>query len=105
MATSLRTPAHRPTSVGTVLKEEFLEPCGVTQGDLAEAMGVGRKTVNELCGDRRGITAETAFLLARVLSTTPEFWLNLQLINDIWRAKHDKVLAKKLKSARPLVAA
>ena len=105
MVESLKIPAHRPTSVGAMLKEEFLEPLKITQGELAKAMGVGRKTVNELCGGRRGVTAETAFLLAKVLRTTPEFWMNLQFINDMWLAKHSEVLNKKLKNARPLVAA
>lgn len=105
MVEALRVPAHQPTSVGTMLKEEFLEPLGVTQGALAKAMGVGRKTVNELCCGRRGITAETAFLLAKVLGTSPEFWLNLQLMNDIWLAQHNEALADKLENAKPLVAA
>lgn len=105
MAEALRIPAHQPTSVGLMLKEEFLEPLGITQGELAKAMGVGRKTVNELCGNRRGVTAETAFLLAKVLGTTPEFWLNLQLLNDMWLANHSETLAAKLSAARSLVAA
>lgn len=88
-----------------MLKEEFLEPFGITQGELAQAMGVGRKSVNELCVDRRGVTAETAFLLAKVLGTTPEFWLNLQVINDMWIVQHSEVLADKLEHAWPLVAA
>lgn len=105
MVEALKIPAHQPTSVGAMLKEEFLEPLGISQGKLAKAMGVGRKTVNELCGGRRGVTAETAFLLSKVLGTTPEFWLNLQLINDMWIALHNEVLAEKLEHARPLVAA
>ena len=59
MAKTLRVPARQPTSVGMVLKEEFLAPLGISQGQLAKAMGVSRKTVNELCGNRRGVTAET----------------------------------------------
>ncbi|MCC8420409.1 transcriptional regulator [Photorhabdus thracensis] len=47
-------------------------------------MGVGRKTVNELCGGRRGVTAETAFLLAKVLGTTPEFWLTSCNMRGPW---------------------
>ena len=35
--------------VGAMLKEEFLAPLGITQGELAKSMGVGRKTINELC--------------------------------------------------------
>ncbi len=103
MIQALKILAHQPTRVGAMLKEEFLDPLGVTQGQLAEAMGVGRKTINELCGNRRGVTAETAFLLAKALGTTPEFWLNLQLINDLWLARHNEVLADKLEQARPLV--
>ena len=85
-----------------MLKEEFLAPLGITQGELAKSMGVSRKTVNELCGNRRGVTAETALLLAKVLGTTAEFWLNLQLVNDLWLAEHNEVLAEKLEHARPL---
>lgn len=104
MAEKMRLPAHQPTRVGAMLKEEFIEPMGISQGELAKAMGVGRKTVNELCGNRRGVTAETAFLLSKVLGTTPEFWLNLQMMNDLWLAAHSEVLAKKIKNARPLAA-
>lgn len=104
MTDSFKIPAHQPTSVGAMLKEEFLEPMGITQGELAKAMGVGRKTVNELCGNRRGVTAETAFLLSKVLGTTPGFWLNLQMMNDLWVAKHSEVLAAKLEQARVLAA-
>ena len=43
-------------------------------------------------------------LLAKVLGTTAEFWLNLQLVNDLWLAEHNEVLAEKLKRARPLAA-
>ena len=53
---------------------------------------------------RNGVTAETALLLAKVLGTTAEFWLNLQLVNDLWLAEHNEVLAEKLKRARPLAA-
>lgn len=105
MLKPLKLPAQRPTSVGTMLKEEFLEPLHVTQGQLAAAMGVSRKTINELCGDKRRVTAETACLLAAVLRTTPEFWLNLQILNDMWEARHSPELADKLGHARPLVAA
>ncbi|NVK30767.1 MAG: HigA family addiction module antidote protein [Gammaproteobacteria bacterium] len=104
MTGMIKIPAHQPSSVGAILREEFLAPLGITQGQLAKAMGVGRKTINELCGDRRGVTAETAFLLAKVLGTTPEFWLNLQLMNDMWLTKHNEALAEKLAQAKVLVA-
>ena len=62
---------RKPASVGEVLIEEFMEPMGLTQGALAKAMGVQRKHVNELCNDRRNVTAPTALILARVFGTAP----------------------------------
>ncbi|WP_432470507.1 HigA family addiction module antitoxin [Amphritea sp. HPY] len=105
MTTEFRIPGHEPTSVGVMLKEEFLEPLNITQGQLAKAMGVGRKTVNELCGNKRAITVETAFLLAKVLGTTPEFWINLQIINNIWGTQHSEKMQHMLDNATVLVAA
>ena len=54
------TTKRKPATVGEILTEEFMEPMGLTQGALAEAMGVQRKHVNELCGNRRNVTAATA---------------------------------------------
>jgi antitoxin HigA-1 len=67
---------RKPATVGEILAEEFMRPLGLTQGALAEAMGVQRKHVNELCYDRRNVTAATALILARVFGNSPDFWLN-----------------------------
>ncbi len=53
------TTKRKPASVGEILTEEFLVPMDLTQGVLAQAMGVPRKHVNELCNDRRSVTAPT----------------------------------------------
>ncbi|MBF5054732.1 hypothetical protein Y5W_00026 [Alcanivorax sp. 521-1] len=82
MADVLRTPAHPVTSVGVMLEVEFLEPLGITEDGLVKTMGVSLETVKELCSNRRRVTAETAFLLAQALGTTPTFWRNLQRLND-----------------------
>lgn len=105
MTSDIKIPGHKPTTTGTMLREEFLEPLNITQGQLAAAMGLGRKTVNELCTDKRNITVETAFILAKVLNTAPEFWINLQLINNLWNAQHSDKLQQKLSKATVLVAA
>src|SRR5208282_2108579 len=91
---------HKPASVGEVLIEEFMEPLGLTQGDLAEAMGVPRKHVNELCNDRRAITADTALMLARVLGNSADFWLNAQRRNDLWEAMHSLERCRRIERAR-----
>jgi len=57
---------------------------GLTQGALADAMGVQHKHVNELCNDRRNVTAATALILARVFGNSPDFWLNVQRRGDLW---------------------
>jgi addiction module HigA family antidote len=95
---------RRPASVGEILVEEFMEPMGLTQGALAEAMGVQRKHVNELCNGRRNVTAPTALILARVFGNSPDFWLNAQRRSDLWEAMHSPRDVKRIKRARPLTA-
>ncbi len=93
---------RKPVSVGEMLVEEFLEPLGLTQGALAEAMGVPRKLVNELCNDRRAVTADTALMLARVFGNSPEFWLNTQRRTELWEALHTPERRERIERAREL---
>ncbi len=67
---------------GEVLKEEFLDPLGISQYRLAKAIGVQPIRIGEICAGRRAITADTALRLARALGTTPGFWLGLQADYD-----------------------
>jgi antitoxin HigA-1 len=76
-----------PSKPGEILSKEFLEPKGITQLALAIKMRVPVQRVNTLVNGKRGVTAETAILLARVLGTTPEFWMNLQTRHDLWVAQ------------------
>jgi addiction module HigA family antidote len=96
------TTKRKPASVGEILIEEFMEPLGLTQGALAEAMGVQRKHVNELCNGRRKITAPTALILSRVFGNSPDFWLNVQRRSDLWEALHSPRERERIKRARPL---
>lgn len=96
---------RRPVTVGEILIEEFMKPLGLTQSALAEAMGVPRKHVNELCNERRVVTAPTALILARVLGNSPDFWLNVQRRTDLWEAMHSPRERARIERARPLTAA
>jgi addiction module HigA family antidote len=98
-------PKGKPASAGEILTQEFIEPMGLTQGALAEAMGVQRKHVNELCNNRRAVTAPTALILARVFGNSPDFWLNVQRRSDLWEAMHSPRERERIKRARPLGAA
>jgi addiction module HigA family antidote len=84
-----------PTHPGEILLEEFLRPLGCTQVAFAEHIGVPTQRVNELVRGKRGITPDTAWLLAQALKTTPEFWLNLQ-------ASFDLAVTKPSRRVRPL---
>ena len=87
-----------------MITEEFLVPMGLTQGRLAEAMGVSRKTVNELCTNRRAITADTALMLATVFGNSAEFWLKLQQRNEIWKALNTTRRRTRIEKAKPVAA-
>jgi antitoxin HigA-1 len=93
---------RKPTSVGEILTEEFMVPLALTQAALAEAMGVPRKHVNELCNERRAVTASTALILSRVFGNSPEFWLNTQQRSDLWNATHSPREIERIERARPL---
>jgi addiction module HigA family antidote len=97
--------ARKPATVGTILTEEFMQPLGLTQAALAEAMGVQRKHVNELCNDRRNVTAATALILARVFGNSPDFWLNVQRRNDLWVIMNTPEERARVERARPLSTA
>lgn len=100
----MRVTKRKPASVGEVLTQEFMVPLGLTQSDLAEKMGVPRKHVNELCNNRRAVTADTALILARVFDMSPDFWLNTQQRNDIWEALNTPKRRERIERARPVAA-
>src|SRR5579883_2793928 len=102
---TMLTTKRKPATIGEILTEEFIEPMGLTQGALAEAMGVQRKHVNELCNDRRNVTAATALILARVFGNSPDFWLNVQRRSDLWEAMHSPKERERIERARPLKSA
>ena len=75
-----------PTHPGEMLLEEFLQPLGMTQSEAARRMEIPLNRLNEVIRGRRGITADTALRLAKLLNTDPEIWMNLQNQWDLWHA-------------------
>jgi antitoxin HigA-1 len=78
--TGKRLPFVHP---GEILRHDFLEPMEISVYALAQAIKVPRSRVNDIVLGRRGITADTAFRLARYFGTSPEFWINLQARYDL----------------------
>jgi addiction module HigA family antidote len=81
-----------PTHPGEILLEEFLVPMEIAQKKFAEHIGKSLQSLNELINGKRGITPETAWLLARALRTTPEFWMNLQAQHDLATHRPDRAV-------------
>ncbi len=95
----VRIPTHRePTHPGEMLLEEFLTPMGITQRELAEEIHVPYQRVNEIVNKRRGVTPSTALRLAKFFGVSEDFWMNLQLRWDLYKAK--LIEAKELKTIR-----
>ncbi|WP_432821364.1 HigA family addiction module antitoxin [Trichloromonas sp.] len=88
-------PTNRiPTHPGRILKEEFLDELGVSQVAFSAHIKVPVQRINEIVRGKRGITSETAWLLAQSLETTPEFWLNLQSTYDLAMNRPEKTILK-----------
>ncbi|WP_314916096.1 HigA family addiction module antitoxin [Pseudomonas helleri] len=77
----------RPIHPGEILKEEYLDPLGLTAAALARALRISAPTVNEIVLMRRGISADVALRLAIALDTSAQFWLNLQTAYDLRTAE------------------
>ncbi len=88
-----------PTNRGEVLVEEFLKPLRVTQVGLAAHLGVPVQRVNGIARGKRGITAETAWMLSQSLGNKPHFWVNLQTAHDLGRQRPHKKVARMRRSA------
>jgi addiction module HigA family antidote len=89
-----------PPHPGEVLVEEFLNPLGLTQTYLAERLGVPIQRINEIARGKRGITSETAWLLAGAFNVSPQFWMNLQMYYDL-AVSRPKKLVKSIRPAAP----
>ena len=106
MATKKKAEIANPPHPGETLSEDFLKPAGLTQRQLAEAIGVRDHQVSGLVNGRIGISPAMACKLGRALSTTPQFWINLQALYDVAQAMRDgadngvKTLIKKSELAR-----
>jgi len=80
VTTGKRLPLIHPDEI---LRDDFLLPMKISVYALAQAIKLPRSRVNDIVLGRRGMTADTAFRLARYFGTSPEFWINLQARHDL----------------------
>lgn len=82
-----RLPTHRPpTPPGEILLHESIEPLGLSQSAVAQAIGVSFQRLNAVVRGRRALTPSTALRLARYLGTSPDLWIRLQTQVDLYDA-------------------
>ncbi|PTX90816.1 HigA family addiction module antitoxin [Opitutus sp. ER46] len=81
---------------GTILRDEFFVPLGITQLAAAKATGIPQSRLSDILAGRRSISADTAARLGRFFQVDPRNWLNLQVSYDLWLAerKHARALAR-----------
>ncbi len=91
-----RSPSHP----GQILREDFLHEFGITQTELAYALGTTFRTINEIINEKRNISTEMAIKLSKFFGTSIELWLNLQNQYDIYKVYKKK--KKLLDKVRPI---
>ncbi|MSO76229.1 MAG: addiction module antidote protein, HigA family [Alphaproteobacteria bacterium] len=83
------TPNRVTTHPGEVLAEEFLKPLGMSVNALAMALRVPATRIGAIVNGGRSVSADTALRLARFFGTSPEFWVNLQAVHDLTKARQE----------------
>ncbi|HDZ61730.1 MAG TPA: addiction module antidote protein, HigA family [Nitrospirae bacterium] len=84
----MRIRKRPPTHPGGILKRQYIEPLFLTISELANMLGVSRKTLSKIVNMNGSITPDMALRLSKAFKTTPELWLNLQQNYDLWNASH-----------------
>lgn len=78
--------SRKPPHPGEFLDTRYLKPLAITQTELAAALGISRRRVNELVNGRRAITPDTAVRLGMYFSNEAAFWMHLQVAWDMHAA-------------------
>jgi len=95
----MRKMKRQPTHPGRIIKEDYLVSLSLTVTDIANTLGVSRKTLSKIINERGAITPDMALRLARAFDTSPDLWLNLQKNYDLWQAEN---ASKEWQRVKPL---
>lgn len=90
-----------PPHPGRIVRQECIEPLGLTVTEAARALGVSRQALNNLVNLKAGISPEMAIRLSKAFGSSPEMWLGLQMDYDLAQVEKE---AGKIKVRRVAVA-
>ena len=93
---------RKPSTVGDILLEEYLIPLNLKIADLAAMLNVHRNTVSAIVNNNSKFSLDMAMRLAKALNTSVEFWLNLQMMTDIWFLENDSRFQASLADVKTL---
>ena len=79
-------PMHNPPHPGEIVREECLEPLGLTVTRAAQGLGVTRQALSDLVNGKAGVSVEMSLRLSKAFGSSPETWLGMQTAYDLWRA-------------------
>ena len=88
---------RRPTHPGELLREEVLPHLDISQGQLAELLGVSRQTINEIVTEKRSVSIDMAYRFGKLFNMDPSTWIRMQQAVDAWdtleahREEYDKI--------------
>ena len=81
------TPMHNPPHPGEIVREECLDPLGLTVTRAAQGLGVTRQALSDLVNGKAGVSVEMSLRLSKAFGSSPETWLGMQTAYDLWRAQ------------------
>ncbi len=94
-------PIKNPPHPGRIVRQDCIEPLGLTITEAAKALGVTRQALNNLVNGKSGISPEMAVRLSKAFGASPEMWLRLQANYDLARLPQDQIDVKRYQRGMP----
>jgi len=92
-------PMKNPPHPGRIVRQDCVEPLGLTITEAAKALGVTRQALNNLVNGKAGISPEMAVRISKAFGGSPEMWLRLQANYDLARVRQDEIDVKRYRRA------
>ncbi len=92
-------PMKNPPHPGRIVRQDCIEPLGLTITGAAKALGITRQALNNLVNGKAGISPEMAVRISKAFGGSPEMWLRLQVNYDLARVRQDEIDVKRYRRA------